>query len=73
MGGVDSDIGEVEVGMLQGSRLGPLLFLIYTNDLSSAVQGSTISMYGLNSKGLCLRPWKLQAVTIALIVTFSTQ
>ena len=50
--GVDSNIEEIEVGVPQGSCLGPLLFLIYINDLPQAVQASTVSMYA-DDTSLC--------------------
>ena len=50
--GVDSDVGEIEVGVPQGSCLGPLLFLIYINDLPEAVQGCSVTMYA-DDTSLC--------------------
>ena len=50
--GVDSDVGDLEVGVPQGSCLGPLLFLIYINDLPQAVQSSSVTMYA-DDTSLC--------------------
>ena len=50
--GVASDMQDIEVGVPQGSCLGPLLFFIYISDLPQAVQGSTVSMYA-DDTSLC--------------------
>ena len=50
--GVDSNFGEIEVGVPQDSCLGPLLFLISINDLPQAVQDSSVTMYA-DDTSLC--------------------
>ena len=45
VGGVDSEKDYVKIGVPQGSCLGPLLFLVYVNDLPCSVKNSIVSMY----------------------------
>ena len=50
--GTESDIGDIDIGIPQGSCLGPLLFILYISDLPQAIKQSTISMYA-DDTSLC--------------------
>ena len=63
--GVDSNVGEIEVGVPQGSCLGPLLFLIYINDLPQAVQHSSVTMYA-DDTSLCYQSRDLTQLNEAI-------
>ena len=63
--GVSSELGDIKVGVQQGSCLGPLLFLIFINDLPQAVQGSNISMYA-DDTSLCHRALNITQLNEAI-------
>ena len=56
--GTDSQVNAVDIGVPQGSCLGPLLFLVYINDLPKVIESCTVAMYaddtGLYYRGASL-------------------
>ena len=63
--GVESQIENINIGMPQGSCLGPLLFLVYINDLPRAIKNSTTSVYA-DDTSLCFQSKDLSRVNEAL-------
>ena len=43
--GTDSQVNAISIGVLQGSCFGPLLFLVYINDLPKVIENCTVAMY----------------------------
>ena len=63
--GVDSSIQKINIGVPQGSCLGPLLFLVYINDLSYSVKYAKVSIYAAYTS-LALQSENISQLTAAL-------
>lgn len=63
--GVDSSIQNINTGVPQGSCLGPLLFLVYINDLPYSVKNAKVSIYA-DDTSLALKSENISQLTAAL-------
>ncbi len=63
--GISSDFEDIQVGVPQGSCLGPLLFLLYINDLPQAVPGSNVSIYA-DDTSLCHQAYDMTQLIEAM-------
>jgi len=63
--GVDSSIQNINTGVPQGSCLGPLLFLVYINDLPYSVKNAKVSIYA-DGTSLALQSENISQLTAAL-------
>ena len=52
--GYDSGLAEINCGVPQGSVLGPLLFLLYINDLNQAIKICKVHCFSNDTDLLCL-------------------
>ena len=52
--GKNSQINAIDIGVPQGSSLGPVLFLAYINDLPKVIENCNVAMYA-GDTGLYLR------------------